>query len=137
MGAPHGHGLQEAPGPCKEEGVLEEEAQEGQTLMVAAPALPPSHRTVPLPIRWIAQKLWIGPFLVPDRPFFIHPPCLVCHGAIAHDDGVFRCLFCGREHLITMIRHDGRVTGLELQDQRERPTGRQLPSRAFRPGCSS
>lgn len=96
--------------------------------MVAFPAAPPSHPTSSLPTRWIAQRLWIGPFLVPDRPFLIHPPCLVCRGAIFHDDGVFRCLHCGREHLITAIRHDGRATGLELQDSRDRPSGRQLPS---------
>lgn len=96
--------------------------------MVAAPATPPypSSASV-LPVRWIAQRLWIGPFLVPEHPFLVHPPCLACRGAVFYDEGSFRCLHCGREHQVAAISRDGRVVELALQGPAARPTVRQLP----------
>lgn len=96
--------------------------------MVAATAVPPfPSPTSQLAVRWIAQRLWIGPFLVPEHPFLVHPPCLVCSGAVFYDEGMFRCLHCSREHLVAAISQDGRILELALQGPNARPTVRQLP----------
>lgn len=95
--------------------------------MVAAPALPPSSPTRELAVRWIAQRLWIGPFLVPEHPFLVHPPCRACGGAVFCEDGAFRCLHCGRDHVVAAVSQDGRVLELALQGAAPRPTVRQLP----------
>lgn len=95
--------------------------------MVAAPSLPSSSPTRELATRWIAQRLWIGPFLVPDRPFLVHPPCRACGGAVFYDEGQFRCLHCSRDHAVAAISATGRVLELALQGAAPRPAVRQLP----------
>lgn len=96
--------------------------------MVAAPALPPTAPGSPLlAVRWVAQRLWIGPFLVPDYPFFVRPPCCVCRGPVFHDDGSFRCFMCAREHVVAAITGDGRVSSLALQGAVPTSTVRRLP----------
>jgi hypothetical protein len=98
--------------------------------MVAA-RVPPPEEAPPryLQTRWIDQRLWIGPFLVPDRPFLVHPPCRVCRGAVFYEDGSFRCLHCSREHAVLAIRSDGRILQLGVATQSSVRTVRELPFR--------
>jgi biotin operon repressor len=76
------------------------------------PAPPPPTEPRPPQQRWYGGRLWVGPFLVPDHPFLLHPPCPCCNGPVYHDTGDFRCLHCGRDMLILAISPTGRVIGL-------------------------
>lgn len=80
-------------------------------------ALAPSPTTVPHVRR--AGRLYVGPFLVPERQFLLAVLCPACLGATYFDDGDFKCLLCARELLVGSISPDGRVQELELRHPRE------------------
>jgi hypothetical protein len=62
-------------------------------------------------------RLYVGPFLVPDRPFLLPSPCPICSGVTYYDDGEFRCLLCARELRVAAISPEGRVEMLAPLEQ--------------------
>jgi hypothetical protein len=60
-------------------------------------------------------RLYIGRFLVPDRPFLLPRPCPACSGPALYDDGDLKCLWCARELIVEEVSPQGRVRALGLR----------------------
>lgn len=89
-------------------------------MVAAALPVPPAH------VRR-EGRLYVGRFLVPDRPFLLPAPCPACDGPAFHDDGDLKCLLCGRELTVIALSSRGRVQALGLRRPSDAPLMRVAP----------